>query len=218
MKMATRCGISLDHAHRQAMVVLLLCTLPTLSSGAALGQMTYQTPKPLIDFANLTGPGAEVIGTVSMIDGNQKAIFDSSGQIASGTGRFEYSAKTPVGLYMNFDFQVDGKLASGGIQISDLIVEYRTSGQGADARQYCFIDQFKAIGNQFNYAVIEKEGTMPTTGTTVVREMSVVDGTLWLLLADLRGSRANQWFSIKLAKPLSGILQEEGAPPHLAAP
>lgn len=92
------------------------------ASSASFGQ-GYETTKPLKDFALITGSKGEIIGSISMIDGNQKAFFDANGRIVSGTGRFQYTAKLPTGLYVNFQFRVDGKVANGGIHISDMIVE-----------------------------------------------------------------------------------------------
>ena len=184
------------------------------ASSASFGQ-GYETTKPLKDFALITGSKGEIIGSISMIDGNQKAFFDANGRIVSGTGRFQYTAKLPTGLYVNFQFRVDGKVANGGIHISDMIVEYRSNGVGSNARQYVFIDQLTLANSQFEYAVIEDSGGELTSGpttTTTVTETSLVDGRLRLKLSDLRGSKANQWFATELGQPLNGILQESDAP------
>jgi hypothetical protein len=147
-----------------------------------------------------------------MIDGNQKAIFDTHGRIVSGTGRLQYTAKSPSGLYVNFEFRIDGKVTNGGIHISDMIVEYRFNGVGPNALQYVFIHQLTLANNQFDYAVVGDGGGEPTTGSTLVKETSLVDGRLRFQLSDLRGSKANQWFATKLDQPLSGTLEVSDAP------
>jgi hypothetical protein len=150
-----------------------------------------------------------------MIDGDQVAYFDSQGRIVSGTKRFRYQAKAPAsimqrsGLYMDFQFPVDGQIGHGGIQVADLTIEYRFDGTGPDAKQYVFVDEVKPIDGTFRYALPGKDSEDSTT----ISQAFLTDGHVVMKIAALPGSPKDQWYTTELAQPLHGSLRVLDKPP-----
>jgi hypothetical protein len=76
MRINTTCQVFL--------VAILLCLLCSAQNQSTMSldqrNMAYHSgPEPLLDFAQIPGPGGTVIATISMIDGNQVAYFDENG-------------------------------------------------------------------------------------------------------------------------------------------
>jgi hypothetical protein len=169
--------------------------------------MSYESgPKPLTDFAQIPGPNGVLAGTISMIDGNQVAYFDSSGRIVSGKGRFEYKAKTPAGLYMNSAFDYLGQPANGGVQVADLIITYRFNGAGPNALQYVHVEKIVLASDKFKFAYTVKGTKDIKEGSTTVTEHHLDQGYLYLTLSELGQFGAGKTFKISLVQPLQGSL------------
>lgn len=176
--------------------------------------MNYKSgPKPLNDFVQIGGPGGQIMGTISMIDGNQVAYFDAQGKMVSGKGRFQYKAKTPQGLYMDCEFEIQGQAANGGIYFSDMTIEYRFDGDGPDAKQYVYVHDVKTVGNSFAYAYVDKATNKVKSASTTFTNLDFASGHICLDLAEMGGSTANKRFQIDLNQPQHGQIKPFEAKP-----
>ena len=171
--------------------------------------MNYHSgPEPLNDFAAISGSDGQTLGTISMIDGNQVAYFDESGQIISGKGRFQYKSKTPEGLYMDSVFKIDKDVrAHGGIRVADMTIEYRFDGTGPDAKQFVYVHTLKTAGNAFEYSTKDEKTGKITPHTTTFSNLALSNGSVSLTIAELPGWGTNVRCAFLLRQPLSGELK-----------
>lgn len=168
----------------------------------------HSGPEPLNDFAAISGSDGQVLGTISMIDGNQVAYFDEHGQIISGKGRFQYKSKESDGLYMDSVFKIGKDVkAHGGIRVADMTIEYRFDGKGPDAKQFVYVHTLKTVGNVFEYSTKDEETGKITEHTTTFTDLVVSNGTVSLTISELPGWGTNIRCAFLLRQPLSGELK-----------
>lgn len=170
----------------------------------AMVQEIESGPEPMMDFAGIFDKDKNVVGTVSMIDGNQ-VVKSLKGIIFEATGKLRYRATTEKGLYMNFSYDRDGTDANAGFNFEHLDLELIPGAEFGDPVKF-HVHDIKLLDNVFDYAY-QPDGAEEVQGfKTTYEDFKICDGDLYFTVLNLMEGQEKQVYRGVLAGALVGYM------------